>query len=136
MLFAEIGDKPENDLFLRVEYDGAIATNGATLAAEARQDFGVLSGTNRSAELMETYLSKEHDSTATKARALKTALQAWSVGNLALGEDGAQELPAKDAIAAEVQKQLRASAVEAADSKTALRYRALTVDEIEVATAG
>src|ERR1700731_2306376 len=30
MLFAEVGSKPEEDLFLRVEYDGAIATNGAT----------------------------------------------------------------------------------------------------------
>src|SRR6201994_1037661 len=28
LLFAEIGEKPEDDLFLRVEYDGAIATNG------------------------------------------------------------------------------------------------------------
>src|SRR3981081_2190919 len=37
MLFAEVGAKPEEDLFLRVEYDGAIATNGATFA-QARQD--------------------------------------------------------------------------------------------------
>src|SRR5690348_15796133 len=29
MLFAEVGDDPENDLFLRVDYDGEIATNGA-----------------------------------------------------------------------------------------------------------
>src|SRR5215210_2539527 len=28
MLFAEIGDTPADDLFLRIEYDGAIATNG------------------------------------------------------------------------------------------------------------
>src|SRR6059036_1812320 len=38
MLFAEIGARPEDDLFLRVDYDGAIGTNGATFA-EARQDF-------------------------------------------------------------------------------------------------
>jgi proteasome alpha subunit len=31
MLFAEIGESPANDLFLRVEYDGAIATNGGLL---------------------------------------------------------------------------------------------------------
>ena len=53
MLFAEIGDKPENDLFLRIEYDGAIATNGTALA-EAHQNFAALSGTRTSAELMET----------------------------------------------------------------------------------
>src|SRR5207244_332658 len=32
MLFAEVGERPEEDLFLRVEYDGEIATNGATYA--------------------------------------------------------------------------------------------------------
>jgi proteasome alpha subunit len=139
MLFAEIGDKAENDLFLRVEYDGAIATNGATLAAEARRDFGVLSGTRLSTELMETYLKQEHEPTATKQRALKTALHAWSIGHMALGEDGVRELPGKDAIAAELQKQLRAAAVEAAilerNSSTAIRYRSLGEEEIQAATA-
>jgi proteasome alpha subunit len=139
MLFAEIGDKPENDLFLRVEYDGAIATNGATLAAEARQDFGVLSGTRVSTELMETYLKQEHDPAATKQRALKTALHAWSVGNMALGDDGVREIPAKDAIAAEVQKQLRAAAVEAAilerNAGIAIRYRPLSESELAAVAA-
>src|SRR2546430_1151162 len=50
MLFAEVGAQPEEDLFLRVEYDGSIATNGGTFA-EARQDFAVLSGTRESAGL-------------------------------------------------------------------------------------
>src|SRR5207244_2637741 len=59
MLFAEVGAKPEEDLFLRVEYDGAIATNGATFA-QARQDFAVLSGTGKSTELMESFLKIEH----------------------------------------------------------------------------
>lgn len=137
MLFAEIGDKPEGDLFLRIEYDGAIATNGATLAAEVRQDFGVLSGTRISAELMESYLQKEHDPAATRARALKIALHAWSVGHMALGEDGVRELPTKEAVATELEKQLRANAVEAAilerEGKTAIRYRALSDEEIQSA---
>src|SRR3989441_13372744 len=38
MLFAEGGERPDDDLFLRVEYDGEITTNGATYA-QARQDF-------------------------------------------------------------------------------------------------
>src|SRR5437660_5498348 len=50
MLFAEIGAKPEDDLFLRIEYDGAIATNGPAVA-ETRQDFAVLSGTRAATEL-------------------------------------------------------------------------------------
>src|SRR5450432_2477545 len=32
MIFAEVGATPPDDLFLRVEYDGAIATNGPTSA--------------------------------------------------------------------------------------------------------
>src|SRR2546430_11445377 len=47
MLFAEVGMTPDEDLFLRVEFDGEIASNGATFA-QAGQDFEVLSGTTQS----------------------------------------------------------------------------------------
>src|SRR6266404_8079670 len=70
LLFAEIGAKPENDLFLRLDYDGAIATNSATFA-QTRQDFGALSGTRQSTELMEKYLAAEHSAGAPFDRALK-----------------------------------------------------------------
>src|SRR6266849_8658659 len=43
-LFAEVGARPEDDLFLRVEYDGEISTIGAT-HARSQQDFAVLSET-------------------------------------------------------------------------------------------
>src|SRR4051812_43218052 len=56
LLFAEIGAKQGNDLFVRLEYDGGIATNSATFT-QTRQDFGVLSGTHSSTELMERYLA-------------------------------------------------------------------------------
>src|SRR6266436_6680215 len=46
LLFAEIGERPGEDLFLRVEYDGEIATSGTSFA-QARQDFAVLSGTRQ-----------------------------------------------------------------------------------------
>src|SRR5437762_5288253 len=58
MLFAEVGARPEDDLFLRVEYDGEIASNGATYA-RARQDSAVLSGTRQSGELMEALPKSE-----------------------------------------------------------------------------
>lgn len=137
MLFAEIADQAEGDLFLRVEYDGAIATNGATLAAEARQDFGVLSGTRGSTEAMEEFLKREHEADATRARALKTAVQAWSVGHAALGQDGKSEALSKEAVSKHLQNQLRANAVEAAilerQSRSAIRYRALNDEEIQTA---
>src|SRR5450432_2147746 len=97
LLFAEIGAKQEADLFLRLEYDGAIATNGATFA-QTRQDFGAISGTRQSAALMETFLRAEHSAGATFERALKVGLDAWTVGHLALGDSAMKELPARDKI--------------------------------------
>ncbi|MFL6569385.1 MAG: hypothetical protein ACJ8LI_09470, partial [Chthoniobacterales bacterium] len=135
MLFAEIGDSPANDLIMRIEYDGAIATNGGN-NSDARQDFGVLSGTSESAGLMESFLKQEHDATASLNTALRTAVSAWTVGNMALGENGARELPDRPAIEAERAKQ---NGIEAAllerNVRAAIRYRVLTRDEINAALA-
>lgn len=136
MLFAEIGDAPENDLFLRIEYDGAIASNGTL--TETRQEFGALSGTRASTEAMESYLTQEHDAGAPLPRALKTALEAWSIGNIALREDASTERPTKEAIAAEREKQLRTRGIEAAvlerNARIAIRYRSLTEAELLTVT--
>ena len=138
LLFAEIGDQPPNDLFLRVEYDGAITANAASLAGE-RQQFGVVSGTQNSTELMESHLKAQHNPGAAMSAALQLALDTWTIGNMALSEDGIRELPAKEAIAAERQKHLRASGLEAAilerDVKISIRYRSLTDAEMSAATA-
>ena len=136
LLFAEIGAKQENDLFLRLDYDGAIATNSATFA-QTRQDFGALSGTKQSTELMEKYLAAEYSPRATFERASKLALDAWTVGYLALGDDGAKELPTRDKIVAERKERLRAAGIEAAildrDDRSAIRYRTLNETEIRSA---
>jgi len=136
MLFAEIGDKQETDLFLRLEYDGAIATNSGNFE-QSQQDFGVLSGTRQSTELMEKFLRAEHSAGATFERALKIAVDAWSVGRLALGDGGITELPARDKILAERKERLRTAGVEAAilerSDKSAIRYRALAEAEIRSA---
>ncbi len=136
MLFAEVGDKPGDDLFLRVEYDGAIATNGAS-SAGTRQDFGVLSGTLASTELMESFLTREHKPGVSLREALKTALDAWMVGSMALGEGGVRELPAKEAISSEREK--HTGGIEAAilerEAKRAIRYRPLTEEEVGTLTA-
>jgi proteasome alpha subunit len=136
MLFAEIGVKQEADLFLRLEYDGAIATNSANFE-QTRQDFGAISGTRQSTELMENFLEAEHSAGATFERAMKVALDAWTVGHLALGDGGVKELPAREKILAERKERLRAAGVEAAilerNDKIAIRYRALTETEIRSA---
>jgi proteasome alpha subunit len=133
LLFAEIGAKQENDLFLRLDFDGAIATNSSTFA-QTRQDYGALSGTRQSTDLMEKYLAAEYSAGATFERALKVSLDAWMVGQLALGEDGVKELPAREKILAERKERLRAAGIEAAvldrGDRRAIRYRTLSETEI------
>ncbi|HEV3148098.1 MAG TPA: hypothetical protein VGZ24_05580 [Chthoniobacterales bacterium] len=133
MLFAEVGVKPEEDLFLRVEYDGAIATNGATFA-QARQDFAVLSGTGKSTELMESFLKTEHAPGAPFEAALKVALDAWSIGHMTLQKNDAKELPERAAFTKHREEQLAVAGIEAAilerDANTAIRYRALSDEEV------
>jgi proteasome alpha subunit len=132
ILFAEVGVHPEDDLFLRVEYDGEIASNGATYA-RARQDFGVLSGTRQSGELMETFLKNKHTSDSFEA-AVNAALDAWSVGHMLLHTTDAKELPDPAAIAQHRREQLATAAIEAAvlerDGSAAIRYRSLSDTEL------
>jgi proteasome alpha subunit len=133
MLFAEVGVRPEDDLFLRVEYDGEIASNGATYA-RARQDFAVLSGTRQSLEMMEAFLRDEHKPDASLETAVNSALDAWSVGHMLLQAGETKEVPARDAIAQHRQEQLTIAAIEAAvldrDGSRPLRYRSLTDKEL------
>jgi hypothetical protein len=133
LLFAEIGQKPEEDLFLRVEYDGAIVTNSAG-ASSTRHGFAVLSATKQAAELMEAFLENQHAADADLERTIGIALDAWSIGHMAMGEDGVKELPESAVIARHWQEQFAERGVEAAilerAGKTAIRYRALSDQEV------
>jgi len=133
MLFAEVGARPEEDLFLRVEYDGEIASNGATYARE-RQDFAVLGGTRQSVHFMEAFLKIEHKPDASLETAVNSALDAWSVGHMLLQASETKELPARDAIAQHRQEQLAIAAIEAAvlerDGTKPIRYRSLADKEL------
>ncbi len=133
MLFAEVGARPEEDLFLRVEYDGEIATNGATYA-RARQDFAALSGSRESGQLMEAFLKTEHKPDSSFDKAVKSALDAWSVGHMLLQAGDAKQLPERDAITQHRREQLAMAAIEAAvldrDGRTAIRYRSLADKEL------
>jgi proteasome alpha subunit len=133
MLFAEVGERPGEDLFLRVEYDGEIASNGATFA-QARQDFAVLSGTRQSRELMETFLKGEHAPDVSLEAALKSALDAWSIGHMTLQTSDAKEPPERAAVTKYRQEQLARSGIEAGvlerDTSRAIRYRPLLDGEL------
>jgi proteasome alpha subunit len=133
LVFAEVGAIPEEDLFLTVDYDGAIATNGAG-PSQKRRDFVVLGGTKESGGLMESFLEKEHRPAANRDDAINTAMDAWSVGQMTALENRAKELPDREAIAKYREERLSHAAVEAAilerSGKSAIRYRALAKDEL------
>jgi proteasome alpha subunit len=133
MLFAEVGERPGEDLFLRVEYDGEIATNGATYG-QARQDFAALSGTQQSREQMEAFLATQHAQDANLETVLNSALDAWSIGHMTLQTDDAKEPPARAAFRKYRQEQLANAGIEAAllerDANRAIRYRSLFDKEL------
>jgi proteasome alpha subunit len=133
MLFAEVGERPAEDLFLRVEYDGEIATNGATFA-QVRQDFAVLSGTRQSRELMESFLKAEHGADASFETVLKAALEAWTIGHMTLQTNDAKELPERATITKYRQEQLANTGIEAGvlerDAGRTIRYRSLSDTEL------
>jgi proteasome alpha subunit len=132
LVFAEIGASPEEDLFLRVEYDGAIATNGSSIT-QPQQHFAVLSATPASTALMDSFLKSEHRGNLDLAAAMRIAGDAWSVGHMAHDIDDAKNLPERDSIAKHRQEQLATTGIEAAilerNAKTAIRYRALSDEE-------
>jgi proteasome alpha subunit len=134
MIFAEVGAKPADDLFLRVEYDGAIAANG--LGADAQPPrFSVISGTARATELMEELLRRDHDSSCTLKAALKVALDVWSVGSMAASKEGAQELPPHEALRQRRTEELQNATIEAGvlerSGTSAIRYRRLAGEELQ-----
>ena len=135
MLFAEIGERPEEDLFVRVEYDGEIATNGATYA-QARRDFAALSGTQQSRELMEAFLATQHAPDADLQTTFTSALDAWSIGHMTLQTSDVKEQPERTAVRKHREEQLTIAGIEAAllerDAGRAIRYRSLSDKELRL----
>ena len=128
LLFAEIGSTPADDLFLRVEYDGAIIVNQAK---NKNSGFAVLSGVKGAAEQMEEFLRNEHRAGQELSIALQLALDAWT-----LGQNGAEtnEIPSREQICALRAERLGDGVIEAAvlDRKTGatVRYRPLREAEL------
>ncbi|MBA3962618.1 MAG: 20S proteasome subunit A/B [Chthoniobacterales bacterium] len=135
MIFAEVGPEPEADLFLRVEYDGAIAAE----AGLTSPGFCAISGTTRATEAMEELLRRDHDPKATLHGAMKVALDAWSVGAMPIAEDAASDLPSHPALLDFRVEKLRGATLEACvlerNVTTAIRYRALTANELATLSA-
>jgi 20S proteasome, alpha and beta subunits len=129
LLFAEIGATPADDLFFRVEYDGAITVKQSK---EEESPFAVLSGSQGSAEQMEEFLRKEHRTDEALSTALELALDAWTLGQS--GATGTNEIPSREQLRELRRERLGNSIVEAAvlerQSRLAVRYRALNESDL------
>lgn len=113
LLFAELGRGDAPNLFLRLDYDGTIHTNGGAFG-HAFEEFAVIAGTASAAKLMEDYLRAQNFATKPLEDALNVALDAWAVGHLALGESADDDLPDGATIAAHRAENLGAASIEAA----------------------
>jgi len=76
ILFAEIGGSQEEDLFVRLDYDGSMHANSMS-AGKRREIFGAIAGTRRGLEQVEDFLRRAKISNLRSA--LETAVRAWGV---------------------------------------------------------
>ena len=84
ILFAEVGESLEGDLFVRLDYDGAMHAN-AMSARSPRENFGAIAGTRRGLEQVERILSRAKISNLRSA--VEVAVRAWGAGLYASAED-------------------------------------------------
>ncbi|MEI9894534.1 MAG: hypothetical protein WDN28_11765 [Chthoniobacter sp.] len=133
MLFAELGHHDAPNTFLRLDYDGSIHTNGGAFG-RAFEEFGVVSGTAASTAKMEQFLRQQKLPATTLEKALEIALDAWTIGHLALTAEPSDDLPPDEDVAKHRAEQLAGASVEAAilteTGTQAATWRALRDAEI------
>ena len=110
ILFAEMGDTQEGDLFVRLDYDGAMHANSMSVG-KRQENFGAIAGTRRGLECVERVL---RGAKITNLRtALEAAIRAWGAGLFAAGED-APEAPEESVLKEFLKSRLADYTVEAA----------------------
>jgi proteasome alpha subunit len=113
LLFAELGRGNAVNLFLRLDYDGSIHTNGGAFG-RAFEEFGVIAGTKVATTQMEQFIRGHDLPKLTFKDALLLASKAWSVGHLTFATEAREEAPGAEAIAAHAAEQLAVASVECA----------------------
>jgi proteasome alpha subunit len=111
LLFTELGRNGASNLFLRLDYDGSIHTNGGSFG-RTFEDFGAIAGTKAGTTRMERLLKEEDLKKATLARAIKVAALAWCAGHI--HADDQDTTPATDVLQKHLDAQLADAAVECA----------------------
>jgi proteasome alpha subunit len=113
LLFAELGRGSAANVFLRLEYDGSIHTNGGAFG-RSFEEFGAIAGTKIATTQMEQFL-RSHDLPKLAFKdALILASRAWSVGHLTLAAEARDDAPSAEAITANLAEQLAVASVECA----------------------
>jgi len=118
MLFAELGRNGAPNLFLRLDYDGSIHTNGGAFG-RAHEEFGVIAGTAPATAQMELFLREKHAARRPLEDALAVAVDAWTIGHLALAGEPNDAPPPAEKIATHRDEQLALTSIEAAVLETA-----------------
>ena len=138
LLFAELGRGGAPYLFLRLDYDGSIRTNGGGFG-RAFEDFGVIAGKQRAIAQMEATIRERGHSELNLADALRLAARTWATGHLALSADADSAMPDTARVAAHLREHLTHASVEAAvlekNAPLPAAYRALAEDEVRAAIA-
>jgi hypothetical protein len=124
--------KERRNLFVTLEYDGTLHTNGGSFR-RTLQDFGVISGTTSSAAAMQRYLGEQ---SLMNSRWRKRSPRDKCLGGRSpcLGDVDRTELPSSDVIAGHLLEQLGGAVLEAAvlenASRTPVTWRVLREEEI------
>ena len=138
LLFAELGRGESPNLFLRLDYDGSIRTNGGSFG-KTFEDFGVIAGKQHAIAQMEASLRAHPHSGLNLTDALRLAARAWSVGHLALSAESDAAAPDAAHATKHLREQLAHASIEAAvlekDAPLPAAYRALAEDEVRAALA-
>src|SRR5437764_6409558 len=120
LLFVEIGTSPADDLFLEVEYDGAINLRSSD---GGNRPFAVLAATKKSAEEMAGFLSKRLQSGRDLSATREIALDTWTAGQSKTDEP----MPGEDELRRRRTERLGSRTITAAvlerKSNWASRYR-------------
>jgi proteasome alpha subunit len=127
LLFVEIGTSRADDLFLEVEYDGAINLRSSE---GGNRPFAVLAATKKSAEQMAEFLGTRFQSAKDLPATLNLALDAWTVGQLKTDE----AMPGDDEIRQQRSERLGSGTISAAvlerNTNRAVRYRAVEASDL------
>ena len=120
MLLAELGEDPEHDLIVKLDYDGSLARS----EIEIKAPFDVLAGSSKAEEAMLNHLV-EHDSNPPRALddAIRLAAQTWAVGLNAL--DQKDDTPDEIDPVKFLREQLKSRHVEAAVLDRSRRWPAV-----------